>query len=132
MTLVEGDDGRLYGTAPVLLCRIVNGESEHLIGYASPFGGIMVTDYGNVPYTEEPKTFWEREGFKVTESPLLLEARMRFWGQRDKKKYECNDCEFDTDSDQEAWDHARDKKHCVGYTPDAVGTCNGYCTRADH
>ena len=81
MTLRESD-GQLYGTAKVLLSRIVDGESEELVGSRAPFaGGIMVEEFEGRRWIEEPVKFWTDRGFIITNSPLLLDARMRYWGK---------------------------------------------------
>lgn len=68
-------DGKLYGNAPVILAKEENGEINFLIGRATPFGGIVVRDYKGESFVAELRTWWEREGFSVTEAKELEEAR---------------------------------------------------------
>lgn len=69
----EGE--KIYGTAPVILQREVDGVFEFLIGYAAPFSGILVQGSEFGPFVEEPHEFWQEKGFSITEAPVLDEAR---------------------------------------------------------
>lgn len=72
------NDGRLYGTSLVILTRDtgVPGEDiEQHIGYTAPFGGILVQRFNERSFVEESFSWWEQQGFEITEPPILLEAR---------------------------------------------------------
>lgn len=87
----KADDGRWYGTIEVLLVREVGDELEVLVGYASPFGGIMVDRpmrgcaltpggfWESRPKgewsVEEPHSWWEKQGFEITEPAILARIR---------------------------------------------------------
>lgn len=76
MTLRRADNGGLYGTAPVILAKEENSEINFLIGSAAPFGGIMVTEeYKGNRFTEKPHSWWQKEGFSITEAKELELAR---------------------------------------------------------
>jgi hypothetical protein len=75
MTLRRSGDGGLYGSIEVLLTRMKADESETLIGFQSPWGGIHVREYGAQRFVEKDQSWWESEGFTVTAPPLLEEAR---------------------------------------------------------
>lgn len=75
MTFRRSEDGKLYGTIEVLLTRMVEDESETLIGHQSPFGGIIVDRFDTSRFVEERQEWWEAKGFTVTAPPLLEEAR---------------------------------------------------------
>lgn len=87
MTLIRSEkDGGLYGTAPVILSREKNLEVEYYIGSSSPFGGIALSEeYDGKKFREEPRSWWENEGFTVTEAPELEEAR-RLSAERSRAK----------------------------------------------
>lgn len=86
MTLKRGSDGQLYGTAPVILSKEVDGEFVNLRGSAAPFGGIMVSEeYLGQRYTEEPHSWWENQGFIIAEAPELKLARETYWDSKRAK-----------------------------------------------
>lgn len=71
----SSNDGRLYGSAPVILSREVDGKIEYIIGYAAPFSGVRAENFEGSYFVEEPYSWWEAKGFRITESPELAEAR---------------------------------------------------------
>ena len=75
MTLRQSEDGRWYGTCTVLLTRVVDGETQEIVGTRPPFGGITVRDFEGARFLEEWDEFWKARGFTITEPPILEEAR---------------------------------------------------------
>lgn len=77
MSLREAVTGGWYGTVPVILSRVEtddNGErfTRHLIGWKSPYGGILVSEeYRGKKFREEQVSWWEEEGFTVTVDKIL-------------------------------------------------------------
>lgn len=71
----ESVDEPWYGTLPVLLIKENEFETEEYIGYAAPFGGIMVRGYKDEFYTEKPHSWWENEGFEIAEPALMERVR---------------------------------------------------------
>ena len=87
MSLQRGKDGGLYGSAPVILSREVDGEFVNIIGSAPPFGGIMVSEeYEGKRYREEPYDWWREQGFIISEAPELQVARQVYWDRQDAEK----------------------------------------------
>lgn len=75
-------DGRLYGSAPVILSREIDGRVEYLIGFSTPHGGIEIKDsYKGDRFKEAPHSWWAQEGFTITEAPELAEARRQARGE---------------------------------------------------
>jgi hypothetical protein len=84
MSLEQGRNGQWFGNAPVLLCRIVEGKTEHLVGSSAPFGGVSVSEeFEGERFREHPQAWWKSRGFEITDSPMLHMAR-RAWFTRDK------------------------------------------------
>lgn len=78
MTLRQSNDGRWYGSMEVLLTRVVNGETEALVGHSPPFGQIAATCSdvkGKKWHIEKPQEWWRAQGWTITEPPILEEAR---------------------------------------------------------
>lgn len=77
MSLTESVKGGWYGTVPVILSRVEQGEdgeryTNHLIGWKPPYGGVAVSEeYLGKKFREEPVSWWEAEGFTVTVDKIL-------------------------------------------------------------
>lgn len=82
----DQSSGKLYGAAPVILAREVEGQINFTMGYAAPFGGIMVSEpFEGKRFTEEPHSWWEAKGFNITEVKELKQARDTHRTERDKE-----------------------------------------------
>lgn len=79
--ITQREDGRMFGSAAVLLSRMVNGESEELVGSRAPFASEIQVEFEG-RYVEKPDSFWIERGFLITESPLLEQARQAYWDSK--------------------------------------------------
>ena len=77
MSLQQHSNGKWYGSALVLLTRIVDGETEQLVGSRPPFGGIHVEEFDGKRFVEEWDEFWTARGFEIVEPSILAEARRK-------------------------------------------------------
>lgn len=84
MTLTQGTNGQWYGSDPVILSRVVDGQTETYVGSSAPFSGVRIDAlFEGKKFREESTRWWEERGFTITISPTLQMARDA-WFNRDK------------------------------------------------